>query len=80
MKPKDHVIKATDLLAEVASILIRIDYANGMQTRRNVRAAGEVLADAIEQLGAADDATADDDYVEPRLNERGDLIGGKKDW
>lgn len=59
MKPKDHVIKATDLLAEVASILIRIDYANGMQTRRNVRAASEVLADAIEQLGAADDATAD---------------------
>lgn len=59
MKPKDHVIQATDLLARVASILIRIDYANAMQTRRNVRAAGELLADAIEKLGAADDATAD---------------------
>lgn len=57
MKSKDHVIAATDLLARVASILIRIDYGNATQTRRNVRAAGELLADAIEKLGAADDAT-----------------------
>ena len=55
MKPKDRVIKATDLIAEVLPILARLNYDNERQMKHNLDAVIVRLEDAVEALSSRDE-------------------------
>ena len=46
MKTKDHVVAATDHIAEALKILCRVDYDNDKQAAHNLKAARRQLLDA----------------------------------
>lgn len=53
MKPKDHVIAATDDIAEVLKILARINFLNENQACGNILTAARKLQESSEHLQEA---------------------------